>query len=165
MFVPVVLETSTTSFDESLVIAFSTFRKSLKAELVREYEEVYGSLEEKKNTKELMRSLNGHVIFDSVVSKVGAINSSQAAGEYLASVTLMVFKFLCSLNLEFDADREIKIVSGIIQNGPPEGARARISYALDVLEGLCETYSVFDGFVTDKVEKIIQYFEDKMFRL
>jgi hypothetical protein len=91
---------------------------------------VYGPLEEKKNTKQLMRALKKHAAFDHIVTKGDDISSSQAAGEYLASVTLMVYKFMCSMNMEFDADDEIKALAGIIQDGPSEGARSRIAYAL-----------------------------------
>jgi hypothetical protein len=160
MFVPIVLETSSTV--ESLNTSFITFRKSLKASLSREYEAVYGPLEDKKNTKQLMRALKKHAVFDGIITKGDDVNSSRAAGEYLASVTLMIYKFMCSLNMEFEADDAIKALAGIIQDAPPKGARSRIAYALGVLNDLCEDYVIMDGFITDKVEKIIEYFENKM---
>jgi hypothetical protein len=164
MFVPIVLETSATSVDESFATSFVTFRKSLKATLSREYETVHGPLEEKKNTKQLMRALKKHAAFEHIVTKGDDVNSSQAAGEYLASVTLMVYKFMCSLNMEFDADDAIKALAGIIQDAPPKGGRSRIAYALGVLNDLCEEYVIMDGFVTDKVERLMDYFENKLSR-
>ena len=164
MFVPIILETSATSVDESFNTSFITFRKSLKANLSREYETVCGPLEEKKNTKQLMRDLKKHATFDGIMTKGDDINSSQAAGEYLASVTLMVYKFMCSLNVEFHNDGEIKALAGIIQDCPVRGATKRIAYALGVLNDLCENYVIMDGFVTDKVERLMDYFEEKLSR-
>ena len=164
MFKPIVLETSATSVDESFNTSFITFRKSLKASLSREYEVVYGPLEDKKNTKQLMRALKKHSTFEHIVTKGDDITSSQAAGEFLASVTLMVYKFMCSLNMEFEADNEIKMLAGIIQDGPPKGARSRIAYALGVLNELCDEYVIMDGFITDKVERLMDYFENKLSR-
>jgi len=152
MFKPIVLETS--SVAESFDTSFITFRKSLKASLSREYEAVYGPLEDKKNTKQLMRALKKHAVFDGIITKGDDVTSSQAAGEFLASVTLMVYKFMCSLNMEFEADDAIKALAGIIQDGPSKGANERISYALDVLNNHCEDYVIMDGFITDKVERL-----------
>ncbi|AGE49353.1 hypothetical protein ATCVCan0610SP_025L [Acanthocystis turfacea Chlorella virus Can0610SP] len=164
MFKPIVLETSATSVNESFTTSFVTFRKSLKASLSREYESVHGPLEEKKNTKQLMRALKKHSTFEHIVTKGDDVTSSQAAGEFLASVTLMVYKFMCSLNMEFEADDAIKALAGIIQDGPSKGANERISYALGVLNNLCEDYVIMDGFITDKVDKITTYFEEKLSR-
>ncbi|AGE49020.1 hypothetical protein ATCVBr0604L_029L [Acanthocystis turfacea Chlorella virus Br0604L] len=164
MFKPIVLETSATSVDESFNTSFITFRKSLKASLSREYEVVYGPIEDKKNTKQLMRALKNHSTFEHIVTKGDDITSSQAAGEFLASVTHMVYKFMCSLNMEFEADDEIKMLAGVIHDGPPKGGRARIAYALGVLNELCENYVIMDGFITDKVEKLMDYFENKCSR-
>jgi hypothetical protein len=161
MFMPIVLETSATSVGESFDTSFITFRKSLKASLSREYETVYGPLEETKNTKQLMRALKKHTTFDHIVTKGDDINSSHAAGEYLASVTLMMYKFMCSINMEFDSDDEVKLLAGIIQDGPAKGAKERISYALSILGELCDNYVIMDGFITDKVDKIMTYFEIK----
>lgn len=164
MFRPIFLETSATSVVESFNTSFITFRKSLKASLSREYEVVYGPIEDKKNTKQLMRALKKHATFDHIVTKGDDITSSRAAGEYLASVTLMVYKFMCSLNMEFEADDAIKALAGIIQDAPPKGAGSRIVYALSILNGLCDDYVIMDGFITDKVDRLNSYFENKMSR-
>lgn len=160
----IVFDTEPVGAVNNFEVCFIAFRKELKDILLNQYNEgKHGVLFENKNTKTLMREIKKTTLF-SGVPKNGNINSAREAGIALAQITYSIYSLLCGLNVEFNTDIDIKLISGIIQNAPRfADAENRLRFALRMLSNFCETYVIFDGFgVTNEVDKLFNYFNFRM---
>lgn len=164
MYSRVILDTDPVGAVNNFEVCFITFRKELKDILLNQYNKgKHDCIFENKNTKNLMRKIKKTTVF-SGVPKNGNINSAREAGIALAQITYSIYSLLCGLNVEFNTDIDIKLISGIIQNAPKwTNAEDRLRFALRILSTFCDTYEIFDGFgVTEEVDKLFNYFNFRM---
>jgi len=160
MFAPIILNVSEEDAKTISQQVFVAFRKTLKNLLKNEFYDIFGEVTDESFSKNIFMSIKEHTTFDGNVVKHARIRDPTKCGSHIAEVVFAMFQMLCSLQIDYDVKKHIKVLAGIINDaGRGLSAMERIVFAMNMIYDLSSNHEIFD-IVQDSVTDIEKYLND-----